>query len=222
MPDRPLTLVAVGILQRADGTVLFAQRPSGKDYAGYWEFPGGKIEPGESDHDALVRELQEELGVRVTQATAWLTQRHVYPHAFVELRFFRVTHWLGEVHPQEGQAVAWQSPAPIRQPDAAGAADGRGRCFRPAGRAPGGGNAGTALAAAANDRCSSVTPRPASLRQLDRGSPVTRYPVRPRTQVIGLAAFGTKRPELCRWRPFDRPAAARTAHDSGFMGCYRL
>jgi 8-oxo-dGTP diphosphatase len=110
MPDRPLTLVAVGILQRPDGTVLFAQRPPGKAYAGYWEFPGGKIEPGESDHDALVRELEEELGVRVTQAAAWLTQRHVYPHAFVELRFFRVTRWQGEVHPQEGQAVAWQTP----------------------------------------------------------------------------------------------------------------
>lgn len=110
MPDRPLTLVAVGILQRPDGTVLFAQRPTGKAYAGYWEFPGGKIEPGESDHDALVRELEEELGVRVTQATAWLTQRHAYPHAFVELRFFRVTHWLGEVRPQEGQAVAWETP----------------------------------------------------------------------------------------------------------------
>jgi 8-oxo-dGTP diphosphatase len=110
MPDRPLTLVAVGILQRRDGRVLFAQRPPGKAYAGYWEFPGGKIEPGESAQDALVRELQEELGVHVTTATAWLTQRHVYPHAFVELRFFRVTDWQGDVHPQEGQQVAWQVP----------------------------------------------------------------------------------------------------------------
>lgn len=110
MPDRPLTLVAVGILQRPDGQVLFAQRPPGKAYAGYWEFPGGKIEPGESAHDALVRELREELDVRVTGATAWITQQHVYPHAFVELRFFRVSHWQGEVRPQEGQQVAWQVP----------------------------------------------------------------------------------------------------------------
>jgi 8-oxo-dGTP diphosphatase len=110
MPDRPLTPVAVGILQRPDGQVLFAQRPPGKAYAGFWEFPGGKIEPGESSRDALVRELREELGVDVTSATAWLTQQHAYPHAFVELRFFRVTGWLGEVCPQEGQQVAWQIP----------------------------------------------------------------------------------------------------------------
>lgn len=110
MPDRPLTLVAVGILERPDGQVLFAQRPPGKAYAGYWEFPGGKIEAGESDLDALVRELHEELGIRVTRANAWLTQRHVYPHAHVELRFFRVTAWEGGVQPQEGQQTAWQTP----------------------------------------------------------------------------------------------------------------
>ncbi len=110
MPDRPLTLVAVGILERPDGQVLFAQRPPGKAYAGYWEFPGGKIEAGESDFDALVRELHEELGIRVTRASAWLTQRHVYPHAHVELRFFRVTDWDGEVQPQEGQQTVWQTP----------------------------------------------------------------------------------------------------------------
>jgi len=110
MPDRPLTLVAVGILQRADGCVLFAQRPPGKAYAGYWEFPGGKIEPGETAPAALIRELHEELGVRVTAASPWLIQRHVYPHAHVELRFFRVMGWEGEVHPQEGQQVAWQTP----------------------------------------------------------------------------------------------------------------
>lgn len=110
MPDRPLTLVAVGILRRPDGQVLFAQRPPGKAYAGYWEFPGGKIEPGESDFAALVRELEEELGVHVTAATRWVTQRHAYPHAFVELRFFLVSAWTGEVSPQEGQQVAWQTP----------------------------------------------------------------------------------------------------------------
>ena len=110
MPDRPLTPVAVGILQRPDGQVLFAQRPPGKAYAGYWEFPGGKIESGESSYAALVRELEEELGVQVTSATPWLTQQHAYPHAFVELRFFRVTGWFGEVRPQEDQQVAWQIP----------------------------------------------------------------------------------------------------------------
>lgn len=110
MPGCPLTPVAVGILQRPDGRVLFAQRPPGKAYAGYWEFPGGKIEPGESSFAALVRELEEELGVRVTVAAPWLTQCHAYPHAHVELRFFRVSGWDGEVHPREGQQVAWQIP----------------------------------------------------------------------------------------------------------------
>jgi 8-oxo-dGTP diphosphatase len=110
MPDRPITPVAVGILQRPDRQVLFAQRPEGKPYAGYWEFPGGKIETGESSLAALVRELEEELGIRVRDAREWLTQRHVYPHAHVELRFFLVKKWDGEVRPLEGQSVAWQLP----------------------------------------------------------------------------------------------------------------
>ena len=110
MADRPITAVAVGILRRRDGQVLFAQRPPGKVYAGYWEFPGGKIEPGESALDALVRELDEELGIRVTSATEWIAQRHVYPHAHVELRFFLVNAWDGEPDAREGQRFAWQTP----------------------------------------------------------------------------------------------------------------
>jgi 8-oxo-dGTP diphosphatase len=110
-PDpHAITPVAVGILRRQDGQVLFAQRPEGKAYAGYWEFPGGKIEDGESSLVALKRELEEELGIRVKSASEWLTQRHVYPHAHVELRFFLVTDWDGEIDPREGQHVAWQSP----------------------------------------------------------------------------------------------------------------
>ena len=110
MPERPITPVAVGILRRPDGRVLFAQRPPGKVYAGYWEFPGGKIEPGESSLGALKRELDEELGIRVTRATEWLAQRHVYPHAHVELRFFLISEWEGEPDSREGQAFAWQMP----------------------------------------------------------------------------------------------------------------
>ena len=110
MPERPITPVAVGILRRPDGQVLFAQRPPGKVYAGYWEFPGGKIEQGESSLLALERELYEELGVRVARATEWLAQRHVYPHAHVELRFFLVSEWDGEPASREGQAFAWQTP----------------------------------------------------------------------------------------------------------------
>ena len=110
MPERPITPVAVGILRRPDDQVLFAQRPPGKVYAGYWEFPGGKIEQGESSLLALERELYEELGVRVRRATEWLAQRHVYPHAHVELRFFLVSEWDGEPASREGQAFAWQTP----------------------------------------------------------------------------------------------------------------
>jgi 8-oxo-dGTP diphosphatase len=82
--------VAAAVILRADGRVLLAQRPPGKAYAGYWEFPGGKLEPGESPRAALDRELHEELGLRVRRAAPWLVQRFVYPHAHVELHFFRV------------------------------------------------------------------------------------------------------------------------------------
>ena len=110
MNQRPLTPVAVGILRRDNGDVLLAQRPPGKPYAGYWEFPGGKIEAGESAAAGLARELHEELGIVDTDAQWLITQRHDYPHAYVELQFFIVTEWSGDIHPQEGQAVAWQTP----------------------------------------------------------------------------------------------------------------
>ncbi|MDD2722020.1 MAG: Nudix family hydrolase [Gallionella sp.] len=102
--------VAAAVLQRLDGTFLLAQRPVGKIWAGYWEFPGGKLEVGESAHDALVRELHEELGITVTMAYPWLTKVFTYPHATVRLRFFRVTAWTGELHPHEGQQFCWQRP----------------------------------------------------------------------------------------------------------------
>jgi 8-oxo-dGTP diphosphatase len=102
--------VAAAVILRPDGTTLLAQRPPGKPYAGYWEFPGGKLEPGESPRDALVRELREELGLEVTRAAPWLVQEFVYPHAHVELNFFRVLAWRGEPHGHDGQAFAWQRP----------------------------------------------------------------------------------------------------------------
>ncbi len=98
------------MLIRADGAVLLAQRPVGKAYAGYWEFPGGKLEVGESPHDALIRELREELGIEVLRASPWLIQEFVYPHAHVELHFFRVFEWEGELVGHDGQAFAWQTP----------------------------------------------------------------------------------------------------------------
>jgi len=110
MVSGPIVRVAVAVILRRDGQVLLAQRPSGKVYAGYWEFPGGKLEPGESPRDALVRELHEELGLDVRRAAPWLVQRYVYPHAHVELNFFRVFEWDGEPVGHDGQAFAWQIP----------------------------------------------------------------------------------------------------------------
>ena len=86
---------------------LLAQRPADKVYAGYWEFPGGKVEAGESFRDALVRELREELCIGIDEAAPWLCREFVYPHAHVRLKFFRVTSWRGEIHPHEHTGVAW-------------------------------------------------------------------------------------------------------------------
>ncbi|MDO8263039.1 MAG: Nudix family hydrolase [Gallionella sp.] len=102
--------VAAAVLQRPDNSFLLAQRPPGKIWAGYWEFPGGKIEPGETPYHALVRELREELGIEVQTAYPWVTRVFTYPHATVRLNFFRVTAWSGELHPHEGQEFAWQRP----------------------------------------------------------------------------------------------------------------
>jgi 8-oxo-dGTP diphosphatase len=100
--------VAAAVLQRPDGTFLLAQRPPDKIWAGYWEFPGGKVEPGETPYHALVRELREELGIAVQTAYPWLTRVFTYPHATVRLSFFRVTAWRGELHPHEGQEFSWE------------------------------------------------------------------------------------------------------------------
>ncbi len=100
--------VAAAVIQRPDGRFLLAQRPTGKVYAGYWEFPGGKIEPGEDAARALFRELHEELGIDVRAAYPWITREYVYPHGHVRLNFFRVLQWAGEPHPREDQAIAWQ------------------------------------------------------------------------------------------------------------------
>lgn len=109
--------VAAAVIQRADGSFLLAQRPAGKVYAGWWEFPGGKIEAGEAAERALARELHEELGIDVRTAYPWLTRVHVYEHATVRLNFFRVTDWVGEPHPRENQAFVWQRiDAPMASP----------------------------------------------------------------------------------------------------------
>ncbi|MHB1677600.1 MAG: Nudix family hydrolase [Sulfuriferula sp.] len=105
----PILHVAAAVIFHADGRFLLASRPPDKAYPGYWEFPGGKIEAGESAHAALVRELDEELGIQVTLATPWITRQHDYAHARVIIAFFRVYAWQGEPQPREGQTLAWQS-----------------------------------------------------------------------------------------------------------------
>lgn len=108
--------VAVAILQKENGQFLLASRPQGKGWAGWWEFPGGKIEQGEAPEHALSRELQEELGVSPTAIQPWITRRYDYPATHdaeaktVLLHFFFVNAWQGEVTPLEGQTLAWQSP----------------------------------------------------------------------------------------------------------------
>ena len=104
-----ITEVAAAVIERP-GEFLLAQRPAGKPYPGYWEFPGGKIEAGEDARAALVRELREELGIEVREATPWITRVYTYTHATVRLHFFRVIAWDGEAQPLEEQAIRWQVP----------------------------------------------------------------------------------------------------------------
>ena len=101
--------VAAAIIERSDGTFLLSQRPSGKVYQGYWEFPGGKVEPQEPIAETLARELQEELGIEVEVAYPWVTRFYVYEHAAVRLHFYRVIRWRGNPSSREGQAFCWQS-----------------------------------------------------------------------------------------------------------------
>jgi 8-oxo-dGTP diphosphatase len=100
--------VAAAVILRPEGEFLLAQRPAGKPYAGYWEFPGGKVEAGEPAREALTRELREELGIEVTRACPWIMREYAYPHAHVRLNFFRVLGWDGEPCPREAQALSWQ------------------------------------------------------------------------------------------------------------------
>ena len=118
---RQHTEVAVGILLRSDGAMLFASRPPGKPYAGYWEFPGGKVEAGESVAQALRRELQEELGITIGAAHPWQVTEHDYPHALVRLHWCKVYDWQGDFEMREGQQIAWQQFPLTLQPVLPGA-----------------------------------------------------------------------------------------------------
>jgi mutator protein MutT len=110
---KPITDVAVGVLRRGN-EYLLTSRPPGKVYPGHWEFPGGKFEPGEGAHEALARELQEELGIEIKASEAWRIDEMDYPHARVRLHFRVVREWAGEFHMREGQKMAWQTlPATV-------------------------------------------------------------------------------------------------------------
>jgi 8-oxo-dGTP diphosphatase len=101
--------VAVGVLIAPDGRFLLTSRPKGKVYADHWEFPGGKLEPGESVEQALRRELHEELGITIGRAQPWQTTLHDYAHALVRLHFCKVFEWRGAFEMREGQQMAWQA-----------------------------------------------------------------------------------------------------------------
>ncbi len=107
--DRKVVDVAVGVLIRPNGDFLLTSRPPGEVYEGYWEFPGGKLEQGESVEAALRRELQEEIGVTIAAVHPWKVEMVDYPHALVRLNFCKVFEWAGELHMHEGQSYAWQS-----------------------------------------------------------------------------------------------------------------
>ena len=115
--DRKIVEVAVGVLIKPNGDFLLTSRPPGKVFEGYWEFPGGKLEAEETVHQALKRELHEELGIDIEASEAWKTEVIDYPHALVRLNFCKVLTWTGEMQMKEGQQFAWQrlpvSVAPV-------------------------------------------------------------------------------------------------------------
>ena len=114
--DRKVVDVAVGVLLRLDGSFLLTSRPVGKAYAGYWEFPGGKLETGENVEQALRRELHEEIGITISAVQLWKVEMVDYPHALVRLHFCKVFEWTGELHMRESQSFAWQSLPVAVQP----------------------------------------------------------------------------------------------------------
>ena len=101
--------VAAAVIERADGKFLLGQRAADTVYAGYWEFPGGKIEAGETALAAIVRELHEELGIEVIRADPWLHREHHYEHAHVHLNIFRVREWRGEITDHVHSALSWET-----------------------------------------------------------------------------------------------------------------
>lgn len=113
LAKRPVVNVAAGVLMRGDGCILLAQRPQGTSSAGHWEFPGGKIDAGENEVQAVRREVEEEVGVTVDATVPWLVYTHAYPDKDVRLHIYRITAWHGTPHGKENQRVSWQDPAAL-------------------------------------------------------------------------------------------------------------
>lgn len=115
--DRAIVRVVAAALYDAQGRVLIAERPPGKHMSGRWEFPGGKIEPGESEQQALVRELREELGIEVASARPELTLRHDYAEKRVQVSMWIVDQYAGEPQGLDGQKLKWVAPARLAEED---------------------------------------------------------------------------------------------------------
>jgi 8-oxo-dGTP diphosphatase len=108
--------VAAGVIVRDDGRFLLGRRAPGSFYPGYWEFPGGKVEPDESPATALARELDEELGLRIERLYPWLVRTHTYEHACVRLHFFEIARWRGEIRARIHDSLEWVMPGSPNAP----------------------------------------------------------------------------------------------------------
>lgn len=110
--DRPILLVSAAALVDPDGRVLIAKRPEGKSLAGLWEFPGGKVDPGETPEEALIRELKEELGIETRESclAPIAFASHSYEKFHLLMPLYAIRIWQGTPHPHEGQEIAWVRP----------------------------------------------------------------------------------------------------------------
>jgi 8-oxo-dGTP diphosphatase len=107
----PILDVAVSIVRTSDGRVLMAERTPGQLSPGFWELPGGKVDPGETAEQAAARELEEEIGIRAESLTPWISYEHAFRLRRIRLHFFKVDRWEGTPHGREGQRIAWIDPA---------------------------------------------------------------------------------------------------------------